>query len=521
MLSQLFVLSPRGDTILKKEFRYDVPKVAPEVFFRAVKFWKDGEKAPAVFNEDGVNYLHVKVRPGSARVPPHSTTRAPGLLRSSPTNRSLRDTQAGGLYYAATTRKNVSPSHVLELLHRVARVFKDYCGVASEDALRKNAVLAYELLDEMVDYGYAQSTSTDSLRAHVFNEPTAPASDASGATGLTPPRGKGSSSRAASVLGGFVSAAAGSSVSGAGSGATIRRDATQRSVIAGEHQGGDRDEIFVDVVEKLNVTFNASGHLLTSEIDGQIQMRNFLRGEPKIRVALPEDLAVGGRDFNPAYAGGDYGYGVGGVSGAAVLLDDCNFHESADLSQFDSERTIEVRDVPRGEFALMNYRAAGDFNPPFKVTTLIDETTPYKITVTLRIRAEFPSKHAATGLAVKFPVPKRAAAVHATVDAGSAPGTQHAAYAQADRQVVWQCKKMTGGSEHALRITVSLNDERLPNARGELGPASLGFTIPMYNVSRVRVRYLQIGQREGTKRGEGPHRWVRYVTKSSNYVARV
>lgn len=62
MISQLFILSPRGDTIIKKEFRYDVPKVAPEVFFRAVKFWKDGEKAPAVFNEDGVNYLHVKVR---------------------------------------------------------------------------------------------------------------------------------------------------------------------------------------------------------------------------------------------------------------------------------------------------------------------------------------------------------------------------------------------------------------------------------------------------------------------------
>ena len=385
-------------------------------------------------------------------------------------------------------------------------------------------MLAYELLDEMVDYGYAQSTSTDSLRAHVFNEPTVPASDASGATGLTPPRGKGSSSsRAASVLGGFVSAAAGSAGagSGAGSGATIRRDATQRSVIAGEREGGDRDEIFVDVVEKLNVTFNASGHLLTSEIDGQIQIRNFLRGEPKIRVALPEDLAVGGRDFNPAYAGGDYGYGVGGVSGAAVLLDDCNFHESADLSQFDSDRTISLRDVPRGEFALMNYRAAGDFNPPFKVTTLIDETTPYKITVTLRVRAEFPSKHAATGLAVKFPVPKRAAAVNASVEPGTAPGTQHAAYVQGDRQVVWQFKKVTGGSEHALRITVSLHDERLPNARGELGPASLGFTIPMYNVSRVRVRYLQIGNGEGKKHGAGPHRWVRYVTKSSNFVARV
>ena len=26
------------------------------------RFWRDGEKAPAVFHERGVNYLHVKVR---------------------------------------------------------------------------------------------------------------------------------------------------------------------------------------------------------------------------------------------------------------------------------------------------------------------------------------------------------------------------------------------------------------------------------------------------------------------------
>jgi len=51
---------------------------------------------------------------------------------------------------AATTRKNVSASHVLELLHRVARVIKDYCGVMNEDALRKNSILTYELLDEML-----------------------------------------------------------------------------------------------------------------------------------------------------------------------------------------------------------------------------------------------------------------------------------------------------------------------------------------------------------------------------------
>ena len=33
------------------------------------------------------------------------------------------------------------------------RVLQDYCGVLTEDALRKNFILVYELLDEMIDYG--------------------------------------------------------------------------------------------------------------------------------------------------------------------------------------------------------------------------------------------------------------------------------------------------------------------------------------------------------------------------------
>lgn len=36
--------------------------------------------------------------------------------------------------------------------------------------------------------------------------------------------------------------------------------------------GGRRDEIFVDIVEKISCTFNASGFLQTSQIDGAIQV---------------------------------------------------------------------------------------------------------------------------------------------------------------------------------------------------------------------------------------------------------
>ena len=40
------------------------------------------------------------------------------------------------------------------MLTRAARPrTQDYCGVLSEDSLRKNFILVYELLDEMVDYG--------------------------------------------------------------------------------------------------------------------------------------------------------------------------------------------------------------------------------------------------------------------------------------------------------------------------------------------------------------------------------
>lgn len=43
--------------------------------------------------------------------------------------------------------------------------------MASQESIRKNFILVYELLDEMMDYGYAQATSTESLKNHVYNEP--------------------------------------------------------------------------------------------------------------------------------------------------------------------------------------------------------------------------------------------------------------------------------------------------------------------------------------------------------------
>ena len=38
--------------------------------------------------------------------------------------------------------------------------------------MRKNFVLLYELLDEVIDYGYPQNSSSEALKEFILNEPT-------------------------------------------------------------------------------------------------------------------------------------------------------------------------------------------------------------------------------------------------------------------------------------------------------------------------------------------------------------
>jgi hypothetical protein len=123
-----------------------------------VRFWGDGRDAPPVFQVDGVSYLHVKVQTAFTSPPAYRRLHAEPCHRRLTVARrrrhcnyfnALPPRQEAGLLVAAATRENVSPSVVLELLRRVGGIIRDYCGVLSEEAVRKNCVLVYELLDEV------------------------------------------------------------------------------------------------------------------------------------------------------------------------------------------------------------------------------------------------------------------------------------------------------------------------------------------------------------------------------------
>ncbi|KAL3504864.1 hypothetical protein ACH5RR_034705 [Cinchona calisaya] len=452
MISQFFVLSQRGDNIVFRDYRGDVQKGSAEIFFRKVKFWKeDGEEeaeAPPVFNVDGVNYFHVKVV---------------------------------GLLFVATMRTNISPSLVLELLQRIARVIKDYLGVLNEDSLRKNFVLVYELLDEVIDFGYVQTTSTEVLKSYVFNEPIAV--DA----GRLPPLGPASLFMQGSKR--------------------MPGTAITKSVVANEPGGHKREEIFVDIIEKISVTFSSSGYILTSEIDGTIQMKSYLTGNPEIRLALNDDLTIG--------SGGTSIYGYGGSSGSGgVILDDCNFHESVHLDSFDVDRTLSLV-PPDGEFPVMNYRITQEFKPPFRINTLIEEAGQLRAEVILKIRAEFLSNITANTVVVQMPLPKYTTRVSFELEPGAVGQTTD--FKESNKRLEWSLKKILGGSEHTLRAKLTFSQELHGNITKEAGPVSMTFTIPMYNPSRLQVKYLQIAKKSKTN----PYRWVRYVTQANSYVARL
>lgn len=382
-----------------------------------------------------------------------------------------------GIYFVATARHNVSPSMVFDVLYRMMKVFRDYCGVLSEEAIRKNFVLIYEVIDEVIDNGHAQLVTTEAIRPFIVNEPVLVTDNKKSKT----PQPKKSTWKPS-----FFKSS------------TVSSTAITKPIQKLDHKKSKKNEIFVDIFEKLTVLFNANGVVLNSSIDGVIQMKSYLQGNPELRLVLNNDLSVG----------------KGG--GAGVCLDDTNFHECVDLRDFEAMKTLTIQ-PPDGEFLVMNYRVNSEFTAPFRLYPFLDELNQYKLQFVLKIRSNFPAQHIATGVVLKFPVPRSTQGV--SYELPKAVTGQSVEYKAQEQVVVWTIQKFPGGGEHQLCAKIGLRNPNAAECRKEVGPVSCSFEIPMYNVSRLKVQYLKIANPQG-KKNFNPHRWVRYVTQNSSYVCR-
>jgi AP-4 complex subunit mu-1 len=458
-ISQLFILSSRGDKIVYKDYRQDVPRNSDETFFRHTKFWGTPQAGDTVVEHQAV--------PGDC--PPFFMDK--GVC--------FAFVRKNGVFLVATSRHwEVSPLLIVEALTRTLTVLKDCLGTLSEDSVRKNFTLVYELLDEMVDSGIVQELSSERLRPYIFSEPVA---------------AQPVEAEKPVVAEGIIARLRG------GTEKTKRSNATAVSII---QSGKERkNEIYIDVIERLNVVFNAQGTVVTSEVDGTIIMKSFLAGSPDLFLGLNEDLVVGNSGGRGRYA--------------TVCLDSVNFHEAADYSKFETERTVVMR-PPDGEFTVMNYRLTSEIQQPFRVIPSIELVSQFKAELTLRVRGDIPPTTAGINVVLKVPMPKAATSVSVELGVGATGQTYE--YRQASREVLWAIPKFKGGTEQIVKIGIATGAPITPAMRKEIGPVTMAFEVPSHNVSGIQIRFLRLEERS---KSYNPQRWVRNITQAASYVTRI
>lgn len=450
-ISQLMILSQRGDRLAFKQYRSDVPRSTDDMLFKKYGCW-DGAMSqappgdcPPFFTERGVHFCVVRRR---------------------------------HLFFVCTTRENVSPNTLVEVLLRIVAVIQDFLGVLSEESIRRNFSLVYELWDEMVDYGIPQELDTERLRPYVHHDVVA-VSDCEAPTETLLDRLK----RAELTE------------------RVKRSDAAATSVL--QRGDSDRNEVFVDLLERVSVVFGADGSPLAAQVDGSLHIKSFLKGTPTLYLGLHSGVAVR-ESTHPSEA-----------RGASVLLDSICFHELCNHSRFDAERLVVVQ-PPVGETCLLNYRVSASIQFPFQLRAALDVRAAHRGELSLRVRSDFSPRATAVGTRVRVPLPPQTTG--ATVELAPGATDQSFEYRAAEHEVDWVVPRFSGGMEHACRVCFTTADPMTPAMQRQVGPLSLLFEVPQHSVSGMRVDSLRIEERSSAYR---PERWIRCVAQGDSYVFRL
>ncbi|KAI9311783.1 Mu homology domain-containing protein [Dichotomocladium elegans] len=151
MINSLFVINLQGKIIVEKHWRGIISRQIVDVF--------NDESAKAMNSTPGSfgdksglkaseNYY------SREDVPPILETPKYWLLNV------LRD----DLIWLCPIDREVDPMLVFEFIHRIIDILKDYLGDVSELSIRENFVTVYQLLEEMMDYGYPLTTEPNTLK---------------------------------------------------------------------------------------------------------------------------------------------------------------------------------------------------------------------------------------------------------------------------------------------------------------------------------------------------------------------
>eukprot|EP00164_Ancoracysta_twista_P000938 GFYU01001227.1.p1 GENE.GFYU01001227.1~~GFYU01001227.1.p1 ORF type:complete len:423 (+),score=143.91 GFYU01001227.1:309-1577(+) len=358
------------------------------------------------------------------------------------------------LYLLAVTKRNSNAVTCLLFLHKLVNVFKEYFKDLEEESIRDNFVITYELLDETMDFGYPQTTESKILREYIFNESH--------------------------------------KLEQAGPPMALTNAVSWRS----EGIKHRKNEIFLDVVEKLNLLVSSNGTLLRSEILGSLKMRSYLSGMPDLKLGLNDKLLfeATGRSVS---------------KGKSIEMEDIKFHQCVRLARFENDRTISFI-PPDGEFELMSYRLNTQVKPLVWIEASI-EPHGSRIEYMIKAKSQFKQRSTANNVEIYIPVPPDADSPSFKTGIGVVK------YAPEKDSIIWTIKQFQGGKEYLMRAHFGLPSVGNDEFQKSKPPITVKFEIPYFTVSGIQVRYLKIIEKSGYQALP----WVRYITQNGDYQLRM
>ncbi|OWM64127.1 hypothetical protein CDL15_Pgr018698 [Punica granatum] len=396
------------------------------------------------------------------------------------------------VYIVIVVSTNANVACAFKFVVEAVALFKSYFGGAfDEDAIRNNFVLIYELLDEIMDFGYPQNLSPEILKLYITQE------------GVRSPFSSKPSERPAPNATLQVTGAVGWRREGlAYKKNEVFLDIVESVNLLMSSKGGSRSLIsrIVATVTVANNNLMNTGSVLRCDVTGKILMKCFLSGMPDLKLGLNDKIGLEKEaqlKSRPT------------KSGKTIELDDVTFHQCVNLTRFNSEKTVSFV-PPDGEFELMKYRITEGVNLPFRVLPTIKDLGRTRMEVNVKVKSVFGAKMFALGVVIKVPVPKQTAKASFQVTSGRAK------YNASIDCLVWKIRKFPGQTESTMSAEVELITTMVEKKPSTKPPIQMEFQVPMFTASGLRVRFLKVWEKSGYNTVE----WVRYITKAGSYEIR-
>jgi len=414
MICAIFFMNAKGDLLISRIYRDDVMKGVASAF------------RSYVLNEK--NVLPVKI--------------------VGPT--VFYHIRINSLYVVALARSNNNAAVVFEVLHKIVDVFKAYFTKIDEETIKSQYVLIYELLDEILDFGYPQFCTKDELQSLI------------------------TFGKAKAVQRG-----------------NIQIQATGQIPWRSPDIFYKKNQLFLDVIESVNLTVSAKGTILANDVTGVIKMKSQLSGMP--------DCSLGMND--KALLIGD------ATQKKSIQLADVTFHQCVRLTRFDQDRSINFI-PPDGEFELMKYRTTDNITQQFRLLHNIKESSKTHLSLDVNVRALFSELQYGENIKIKIPVPKNAAVCKTRCTTGSAKyHPEHCA-------ILWRISRFNGMTQQTITVDVDLV-QTTETERWDKPPILMDFVIPALTATGLQIRYLKIASDYKTIK------WVRYITKAGTIQYRL